>query len=101
MNVQGKHYRSAWWDESEAALRIVDQTALPHDFRIASLRSLAEVCDASPYLLPVSVDGLIVVASVSLVELAGRIRMLEEAKLKKLEAASLPTPAPAEAKPAQ
>jgi len=46
MNVQGKHYRSAWWDESEAALRIVDQTALPHDFRVVSLRSVAEVCDA-------------------------------------------------------
>jgi hypothetical protein len=29
---------------------------------------------ASPYLLPVSVDGLIVVASICLVELAGRIR---------------------------
>jgi hypothetical protein len=28
----------------------------------------------SPYLLPLSVDGLIVVASISLVELAGRIR---------------------------
>jgi len=34
----------------------------------------------SAYLLPISVDGLIVVASVSLVELAGRIRMLEEAR---------------------
>lgn len=32
----------------------------------------------SAYLLPVSVDGLIVVASVSLVELAGRIRMLTD-----------------------
>jgi hypothetical protein len=31
---------------------------------------------ASPYLLPVSVDGLIVVASVCLVELAGRIRQV-------------------------
>ena len=29
---------------------------------------------ASPYLLPLSVDGLVIVASVSLVELAGRIR---------------------------
>jgi len=29
---------------------------------------------ASPFLLPVSVDGLVVVASISLVELAGRIR---------------------------
>jgi hypothetical protein len=34
----------------------------------------------SAYLLPISVDGLIVVASVSLVELAGRIRMLEDAR---------------------
>lgn len=33
--------------------------------------------DASPYLLPVSVDGLIVAASISLVELAGRIRHAE------------------------
>ena len=32
---------------------------------------------ASPYLLPISVDGLIVVASISLVELAGRIRIAE------------------------
>lgn len=46
MNVHGKHYRSAWWDECEGALRIVDQTALPHDFRIVSLRSVPEVCDA-------------------------------------------------------
>jgi hypothetical protein len=34
---------------------------------------------ASPYLLPISVDGLIVVASVSLVELAARIRTFEDA----------------------
>ena len=33
---------------------------------------------ASPYLLPLSVDGLIVVASVSLVEIGGRIRALTE-----------------------
>jgi hypothetical protein len=34
--------------------------------------------ETSSYLLPLSVDGLIVVASVSLVELAGRIRVAEE-----------------------
>lgn len=33
---------------------------------------------ASPYLLPLSVDGLIVVASICLVELGGRIRDAEE-----------------------
>ena len=34
---------------------------------------------ASPFLLPLSVDGLVVVASVSLVELAGRIRAADTA----------------------
>jgi len=32
---------------------------------------------SSPYLIPVTVDGLIVVASVSLVELAAKLRSLE------------------------
>jgi hypothetical protein len=36
---------------------------------------------ASPYLLPLSVDGLVIVASVSLVELAGRIRVAESGPL--------------------
>ena len=53
--------------------------------------------EASAYLLPISDDGLIVVASVSLVELAGRIRMLEEARGKANQpvAAAAPIPAPA------
>ena len=38
--------------------------------------------ETSAYLLPISVDGLIVVASVSLVELAGRIRHPRGARLK-------------------
>ncbi len=33
-----------------------------------------------PFLLPISVDGLVIVASVSLVELAGRIREMEQAR---------------------
>ena len=44
---------------------------------------------ASPYLLPFSVDGLIVVASISLVELAGRIRAAEQP-------APVPAPRPLE-----
>src|SRR5215472_14174205 len=40
----------------------------------------------SSYLLPISVDGLIVVASVSLVELGGRIRDAEEARLNAMTA---------------
>src|SRR5262249_38654644 len=36
---------------------------------------------SSSYLLPVSVDGLIVVASVSLVEIAGRIRTINDERI--------------------
>jgi hypothetical protein len=60
----------------------------------------------SAYLLPLSVDGLIVVASVSLVELAGRVRVLEERRNQERAAAAAaaqvppvrfiePAPAPA------
>ncbi len=48
----------------------------------------------SSYLLPISVDGLIVVASVSLVELAGRIRLVEEARLRSLAAPAQPAAVP-------
>jgi hypothetical protein len=46
--------------------------------------------EISAYLLPISVDGLIIVASVSLVELAGRIRMLEEQKAKAAQTEGIP-----------
>jgi hypothetical protein len=49
--------------------------------------------EISAYLLPISVDGLIVVASVSLVELAGRIRLLEDARAKAAAEAAAPAPA--------
>jgi hypothetical protein len=41
--------------------------------------------ETSAFLLPISVDGLIVVASVSLVELAGRIRVAEEERALRAE----------------
>src|SRR5690349_1815326 len=50
---------------------------------------------ASPYLLPLSVDGLIVVASICLVELGGRISTLEN------EDTSPATPAPVQPAPLQ
>ncbi|GIJ53223.1 DUF2637 domain-containing protein [Virgisporangium aurantiacum] len=61
---------------------------------------------AAPYLIPVSVDGLVVVASVCLVELAGRIRTLTEAASAEVSATvHQPTtaavdPAPVEPAPA-
>lgn len=56
---------------------------------------------ASPYLMPVSVDGLVVVASICLVELAGRIRDAEVAVKVAQQAAVAEVPAPAPAKPAE
>src|SRR3954447_13491834 len=47
---------------------------------------------ASPYLLPLSVDGLIVVASICLVELGGRISTLENAAEPVAEPAVTPAP---------
>lgn len=55
---------------------------------------------AAPYLIPLSVDGLVVVASVCLVELAGRLRAADSAPAK-IEALVPPpaTPAPTPAAP--
>jgi Protein of unknown function (DUF2637) len=47
-------------------------------FHMAAVVSRYGEHQPNPYLLPISVDGLIVVASVSLVELAGRIRAVRD-----------------------
>lgn len=45
MLVNGKHYRTVWIDE-KGELCVIDQTALPSEFRIVGLRTPAEVCRA-------------------------------------------------------
>lgn len=47
-------------------------------FHMAAVAARQGETGASPYLLPLSVDGLVVVASVCLVELGGRIRAAED-----------------------
>lgn len=42
MKVGDRHYRSLWWDDDAGTLRIIDQRWLPHDFRIAELRTIDE-----------------------------------------------------------
>jgi hypothetical protein len=65
---------------SLAAVRLLATAIIAGIAAWVSYRHMAGVAarygetGASPYLLPVSVDGLIVVASISLVEIAGRIR---------------------------
>lgn len=46
MNVEGKHYRSIWCDTAAGEVRIIDQRWLPHDFRIATLKTLDEFATA-------------------------------------------------------
>ncbi|PVB61685.1 S-methyl-5-thioribose-1-phosphate isomerase [Labrenzia sp. 011] len=46
MKVNGKHYRSLWWDEDQSALQIIDQRWLPHDFRIQQVDTLQDFADA-------------------------------------------------------
>jgi methylthioribose-1-phosphate isomerase len=46
MRVEGKHYRTIWFDEESGQLRAIDQTALPHEFRILALDDLEAVCHA-------------------------------------------------------
>ncbi|WP_435204949.1 DUF2637 domain-containing protein [Micromonospora sp. bgisy143] len=49
---------------------------------------------AASYLLPISVDGLVVVASISLVEIAGRIRTPLVSAVDGQQPAATPTPTP-------
>ena len=42
MQVAGRPYRSIWLDEDGWAVRIIDQTLLPHDFRVLRLEGLED-----------------------------------------------------------
>lgn len=46
MKVQGKHYRSLWWNADSSVLEIIDQRWLPHQFRTQSVDSLQDFADA-------------------------------------------------------
>jgi len=56
---------------------------------------------ASPYLLPLSVDGLIVVASICLVELSGRIETIDRSPPAASEPLAISPAQPTDASPAQ
>ena len=46
MKVDGVHYRSLWWNDAEAALEIIDQRWLPHEFVTQQLGSLQDYATA-------------------------------------------------------
>lgn len=46
MNVNGKHYRSLWWDDTANALEIIDQRWLPHEWRTQHVKTMQAFADA-------------------------------------------------------
>jgi hypothetical protein len=77
-----------------ATIAIATIAAWVSYWHMASVAARYGETDSSAYLLPISVDGLIVVASVSLVELAGRIRTIEEQRARLAQAAAAQSTTP-------
>ena len=46
MRVKGKDYRSVWFDADTRSVCAIDQTLLPHEFRIIRLETVKDVCRA-------------------------------------------------------
>ncbi|MEL6571389.1 MAG: S-methyl-5-thioribose-1-phosphate isomerase [Pseudomonadota bacterium] len=46
MKIDGKHYRSLWWNADKALLEIIDQRWLPHELRIQTVDTLQDYADA-------------------------------------------------------
>lgn len=46
MRVGDRHYRSIWLAEDGRTVQVIDQTRLPHEFRIANFTTCAEIADA-------------------------------------------------------
>ena len=46
MKIQGKEYRTIWFDEENKLVKIIDQTKLPHQFIIKSLKTTKDAINA-------------------------------------------------------
>ena len=46
MKIQGKEYRTIWFDEENKLVKIIDQTKLPHKFIIKNLKTSKEAINA-------------------------------------------------------
>jgi len=40
MRIEGKEYRTIWFEEKDQVVKIIDQTKLPHKFVIKNLKTL-------------------------------------------------------------
>ncbi|MDE0523101.1 MAG: S-methyl-5-thioribose-1-phosphate isomerase [Boseongicola sp.] len=46
MKIDGKHYRSLWWNDGSGVLEIIDQRWLPHELRIQPVATMQDFADA-------------------------------------------------------
>ena len=46
MNINGKHFRSLWWNSDAGVLEIIDQRWLPHELRIQPVHEMQDFVDA-------------------------------------------------------
>ncbi len=46
MKIEGKEYRTIWFDEKNKAVKIIDQTKLPHQFIIKDLKTIKDAINA-------------------------------------------------------
>lgn len=46
MHINGQAFTTIWYDETTQQLKIIDQTLLPHRFRVVTLKSLDDFCHA-------------------------------------------------------
>jgi len=46
MKIEGKEYRTIWFDEENQVVKIIDQTKLPHQFIIKDLKTIKDAINA-------------------------------------------------------
>ena len=46
MKIEGKEYRTIWFDEEKKIVKIIDQTKLPHQFIIKELKTVNDAINA-------------------------------------------------------
>ena len=46
MQINGKAFKTIWFDEKDQAVKIIDQTKLPHKFEIKNLKTVKDAINA-------------------------------------------------------
>ena len=46
MKIEGKEYRTIWFDEEKKVVKIIDQTKLPHQFIVKNLKTVKDAINA-------------------------------------------------------